>query len=132
MHELSLVDELVATCLQLADGRPVLEVWARCPAGTDMDEVGEYFALLARSGPPGQGSCLERAELRLEQRDVELCCTCGFTGALGPDDIAGHIGVCPVCGRASEIRERLEVVAMSFARAEVAKPNCPGPRDQLP
>ena len=47
MHELSLVEELVATCCGRAGGRAVRAVRVRCPASVDAEELCEGFAFAA-------------------------------------------------------------------------------------
>jgi Zn finger protein HypA/HybF involved in hydrogenase expression len=118
MHELSLVDELVATCREQAQGRPVHQVLVRCPATVDAEELSQAFAIATRQLALSAGdSDLGAAELRLELVPVRLSCGCGFAGELTSDDLAGHMSVCPQCARVGEADAGLELVSISFAEA---------------
>ncbi len=116
MHELSVVEELVAKCRRLARGRRVMRVWARCPEGMDTDELVECFDyVVAQLSQAGEGA-FEGAGLRLETVPARIRCACGFEGRLVPEDIAGHMGICPGCGRVSELSlPPLELLGLSFA-----------------
>jgi hypothetical protein len=61
-------------------------------------ELSDSFAILAAQLAESGDDCLRQARLRL-----------------GPDDIAGHIGICPECGSAGELGGGLELMAMTFA-----------------
>lgn len=123
MHELSLVEELITKCRERAEGRTVVEVWVRCSAGIDADEVSEGFAFLAPQEPERDGSaCLTRAQLKVETVPAYLNCHCGFGGELGKDHLVGHVGICPRCDDVSEVRTTMEVVAMSFASPDLLAP----------
>lgn len=116
MHELSLAEELLTKCATLAEGRPVVEVSVRCPAGLCSYELSEAFALLvARLSATGRDACLRQAQLRLQTVPAVMRCSCGFDGELGPSDVAGHIGVCPRCGRVGEPGGSVELVGVTFA-----------------
>ena len=114
MHELSLVVDLIEECCSRAAGREVTEVRARCHEGTDADEIRDAFGFLTSSHQERWAS-LQGAELKVEQLAAHLDCPCGHSGALGPEDVAGHIGVCPSCGRTSELGTSLELVGLVFA-----------------
>ena len=115
MHEASLAEELVNKCATLAQGRPVLVVAVRCPPGMGSSELSDSFAILAAQPAESGDDCLRQARLRLEEVPAVMRCRCGFHGELGPDDIAGHIGICPECGSAGELGGGLELMAMTFA-----------------
>jgi hydrogenase nickel incorporation protein HypA/HybF len=117
MHELSLIEELLAECRLRADGRAVAVVWVRCSSAVDQVELAQGFALLAGqvgAGPDGD-PCLSNAELKVESVPVRFGCSCGFAGELGKDHLTGHIGVCPACGRVGEVDAGVELVTLSFA-----------------
>jgi Zn finger protein HypA/HybF involved in hydrogenase expression len=119
VHELSLVEELVAECHRRANGRRVLEVWARCPVSVDYGELSETFAVLASQLPgPGEAPLLRQASLKLMPKPLYLSCPCGFEGELGAGEYAGHMGICPECDRVVELEAGLELVAMSYADIE--------------
>ncbi len=119
MHELSLVEDLVTECRKRANGRTVLEVWARCPASVDSGELSDNFAFLTSqpAGPEG-GTSLRQARLQLVTTPLFMSCPCGFEGELGAGEFAGHIGICPDCDRVAELEAALELVAMSYADIE--------------
>jgi Zn finger protein HypA/HybF involved in hydrogenase expression len=118
MHELSLVDELVATCRSRANGRTVQEVWVRCPTTVNPAELSVGFAMAARQLAVSAGDpSLEAAELKLELVPVHLRCACGYEGQLSAEDLAGHMSVCPQCAHIGEADACLELVGMSFADA---------------
>jgi Zn finger protein HypA/HybF involved in hydrogenase expression len=116
MHELSLVEQLVATCCCRAGGRAVRTVRVRCPASVDADELCDGFAFAAnRLAASASDPCLVVAELKVERIPVHLACACGYEGQLTDDHLAGHMSICPGCGRVGEITDGLELVSMSFS-----------------
>jgi len=116
MHELSTVEELVAQVRHVAGDRRVLEVFARCPATIDAEEVRECFSYVVGALSSSEGSAgLSGAVLTLDVVPVRLRCTCGFEGELVDDDVAGHIGVCPSCARTQELDAGLVLVGVSCA-----------------
>ena len=116
MHELSLVEELVATCCGRAGGRAVRAVLVRCPASVDAEELCECFAFAAnRLAASGLDPCLVAAELKVEPVPVHLDCACGYDGQLTEDHLAGHMSICPRCGHVGEVTDGLELVSISFA-----------------
>ncbi len=82
MHELSLAEELVARCAQLAGGRSVTAVRARCSSAVDCEKLLAAFSL-ATTATDG----LQTATLELEPVPARIDCLCGFTGYLGPEDV---------------------------------------------
>ena len=116
MHELSLVEELVATCRGRAGGRAVRTVRVRCPASVDAEELCEGFAFAAhRLAISASDPCLVAAELKVEPVAVHLACACGYEGQLTEDHLAGHMSICPRCGHVGEVTDGLELVSMSFS-----------------
>jgi len=113
MHELSLVEDLLSECQRQAAGRVVLHVRVRCPAGVDREELALGFAFLGPKAGPG----LRGAALEVVDATTRLECTCGFRGDLGPDDVAGHMGICPGCGRVSELGSRVELLSLTCEAA---------------
>jgi Zn finger protein HypA/HybF involved in hydrogenase expression len=103
-------------CRRRAGGRTVRAVQVRCPASMDTEELCDGFAFAAnRLAASTSDRCLVVAELNLEPVPVHLACACGYEGLLTEDHIAGHVSVCPLCGRVGEVTEGLELVSMSFA-----------------
>ncbi len=116
MHELSLVEELVATCCGRAGGRTVRTVRVRCPASVDAEELCDGFAFAAhRLAIAATDRCLVVAELKVETVAVHLACACGYQGQLADDHLAGHMSICPGCGHVGEVTDGLELLGMSFA-----------------
>ncbi len=112
MHEVSLVAELVEACERHAGGAPVALVRVRHAATVAEDALRQAFRLLAADGP------LAAAELELERAEPRLACPCGFAGAVGHDEGADGVAVCPSCGALSP-RPRgaeLEVLEIRSAR----------------
>jgi Zn finger protein HypA/HybF involved in hydrogenase expression len=96
MHEVSLVSELVTEAERRAAGRPVVLVRVRCASSIPDDALRQAFTMLTEDGP------LASAALEVEPFDVLLDCECGFSGALGHDDlISSSVAVCPSCGAVS-------------------------------
>ena len=128
MHELSLVEELVSECRRLAAGRPVVEVWARCASGVDLEELSDGFTFVTREAARHDSDgCLATAELKLEQLPVQLRCGCGFEGQLSEDHMAGHMSICPGCGQVGEVETGLELVRLKFAEGTEPSPPPEGP-----
>jgi Zn finger protein HypA/HybF involved in hydrogenase expression len=116
VHELSLGEELVATCCGRAGGKAVRTVRVRCPATVDAEELCAGFAFAAsRLAASGRDPCLVAAELKVDPVPVHLACACGYQGQLTTDYLAGHMSICPRCGRVGEVAAGLELVTMSFA-----------------
>ncbi len=112
MHEISLVEQLVAAAEDRAGGAPVTAVHVRYATTIPEAALRDTFAMLAGSGP------LAAARLDAEPFDVHLSCPCGFDGALGHDDlIESSVAICPACGDVST-RTRtaeLELLGVSLA-----------------
>jgi len=93
MHEVSLVADLVAEAERQADGRPVTVIRIRYASSIPEETLRQAFQMLTEDGP------LANARLDAQPFDVLLECPCGFSGALGHDDlISSSIAVCPACG----------------------------------
>jgi len=123
VHELSLAEELVTKCLRWAEGRTVLEVRVRCSAAIDVDDLAEGFALLApQAGELGGDASLRHAQLKIETVPVLFECSCGFAGEVGPERLAGHVGICPRCDRVGEVPASMELLAMSFVTPDASGP----------
>jgi Zn finger protein HypA/HybF involved in hydrogenase expression len=114
MHELSLVEELVAVCRHRAQGRSVRQVCVRCPASVDAADLSEGFALTTSEAALAGDKWLAGAELKVEPVPVMLRCPCGFEGELSREHVAGHVSICPHCGQVGEAAGRLELVSINF------------------
>lgn len=96
MHEVSLVAELVAQCERRAAGQPVKLVRVRHASSIPEAALQQAFRMLTEGGD------LADATLQAEPFDVLLSCGCGFSGALGHDDlISSSLAACPACGDVS-------------------------------
>jgi Zn finger protein HypA/HybF involved in hydrogenase expression len=105
VHELSLVAELVELVERHAAGRTVKTVRARCAGVAGAEDLRFAFAQLSRDALPG-------AALEIESEPAHLACACGFSGDIEPASAAGHLGVCPGCGRVQEIPSCFELVGI--------------------
>ncbi|HEX2755570.1 MAG TPA: hydrogenase/urease maturation nickel metallochaperone HypA [Candidatus Limnocylindrales bacterium] len=111
MHEVSLVAELVEICEQQAAGRRVDVVRVRHATTIPPEALEQAFRMLT------DGGSLAGARLEAEPFDIELSCGCGFDGALGHDDLAGSVAVCPSCAAVSTLHRtaELELLEVIFA-----------------
>jgi Zn finger protein HypA/HybF involved in hydrogenase expression len=104
MHELSLVEQLIAECVRRIEDRPVMTVRVRFASTIPEDGLRQAFTMLSRGGP------LEAATLVAEPFAVNLRCACGFDGPLGHDDlVSSSVAVCPACGDVSTRRREAEL-----------------------
>ena len=113
MHEVSLVAALVSACEVRAAGRPVRSVRVRHASSISRESLEQAFRMLTEDGP------LARATLVTETFDVTLdCAECGFSGALGHDDlIGGAVVVCPSCGDVSSQTRTAELELLEVTTA---------------
>jgi len=115
VHEVSLVADLVAQCEVRAAGRPVQVVRVRYASSIPEEALRQAFQMLTEDGP------LATATLEAEPFDVLLTCACGFSGALGHDDlISSSIAVCPSCGAVSSRPRTAELELLEVRTALVA------------
>jgi Zn finger protein HypA/HybF involved in hydrogenase expression len=93
MHEVSLVDSLLDEVRRQAGGAHVERIHVRHATTIPDDVLRQAFALLTEGDP------LASATLDAEPFEILLTCPCGFSGALGHDDVVGpSMAVCPSCG----------------------------------
>jgi Zn finger protein HypA/HybF involved in hydrogenase expression len=111
MHEVSLVAELVEECERRAAGRPIGLVRVRHASSIPEDAIHQAFTMLT------EGGLLADARLVTEPFDVLLACACGFSGALGHDDlISSSMAVCPSCGDVSTRPRTAEIELLEVTR----------------
>lgn len=113
MHEVSLVAALIEECERQAAGQPVRLVRVRHASSIPEASLRQAFMMLT------PGGSLDGARLDADPFDVELTCPCGFSGALGHDDlIGGSVVVCPACGDVSQQPRtaELELLAIETGR----------------
>jgi hydrogenase nickel incorporation protein HypA/HybF len=89
----------------------VTEVRIRAGAGFSPEALQQAYEALT-PGTPLEGSRLAVEELRQEIG----CSACGRRWVVSPEDIAGHLVVCPTCGALNPIEaatglEVVEIVA---------------------
>jgi Zn finger protein HypA/HybF involved in hydrogenase expression len=112
MHEVSLVAELVEVAEARSGGAPVALVRVRHATTIPEDVLRQAFAMLTETGP------LSGAVLDLEPFNIELACACGFTGALGHDDmVGGSMAVCPACGEVNGLPPTAELELLEIRPA---------------
>jgi Zn finger protein HypA/HybF involved in hydrogenase expression len=112
VHEVSLVAELIAQCERRAAGHPVRLVRVRHASTIAEPALQQAFRMLTVGGR------LADATLQAETFDVQLSCACGFTGALGHDDLIGaFVLVCPACGEVSTRRGTAELELLEVQTA---------------
>ena len=104
MHEVSLVADLIDACERQTGGRLVRLVRVRHATTIPEPALQQAFRMLI------EGSRLADATLETEPFDIELQCDCGFSGALGHDDlVGGAVAVCPHCGDVSTLHRTAEL-----------------------
>lgn len=118
MHELSLAEDLAERCCTEAHGRRVLEIWARCPESIDQAELQECFDFVVGRFVMAGKTNLAGAALALQGQPMVLECQCGYGGHLDADHVAGHISICPICGRVGEVPGSVELVGLIYDGTE--------------
>lgn len=122
MHEFAVVEGLVNRALaeledKWSDSTGLQQGPARYPNGpyappphtlrvtvqrsSEFAEEALYTAFEALT----QGTSLEGADLHIQTIDHEFTCQCGYRQVISPDDLIGHMYVCPACGAIHEITE---------------------------
>lgn len=110
MHDYHAVSALVARLARdpsLAEG--IAEVRVRASPVFSPEALRQAYQMLT-ADTPLSGSSLLVEELA-DRRD---CARCGTTWAVTPDDVAGHLVICPSCGAlapldAAAVIELLEI-----------------------
>lgn len=114
MHEVSLVAELITQCEARSAGQVVELVRVRHASSIPEPALQQAFRMLSEGGP------LAGATLEAETFDINLNCDCGFSGALGHDDlISGSLAVCPNCGEVSTLHRTAELELLEVVTAPV-------------
>ncbi len=94
MHDYHAVSALVARLGRypgLAEG--IAEVRVRASPVFSPEALQQAWQMLTEDTPLS-GSCLLVEELA----DRRECARCGTAWAVSPDDVAGHLVICPSCG----------------------------------
>lgn len=111
MHDLAavaaLLDHLMGGAVPPAS---VAEVRVRAGASFSPEALEQAYEMLALGTP------LEGSRLVVESSPEELVCgACGSRWRVAPEDVAGHLVLCPSCGAPSALRHggRLAVLEVS-------------------
>jgi len=103
MHEYSAVQQLIERLLQDISGHETARIKeVRLRRGSTFAEgpIQQAFQIMAANTP------LEDTLLTIEEFSVENKCEqCGHKRVLTPDDLIGHLYICPECGNSREIDE---------------------------
>lgn len=110
MHDQHAVRELIERLSCLED---VTEVRVRAGPVFSPEALGQAYEMLTAGTP------LEGSRLIVEQRRQERTCrACGRTWEISPEDVAGHVVLCPACGNPTPLEDvaALEVVGITWGR----------------
>src|SRR5579859_6980082 len=110
MHEFAIVQSLLDELQQrVAPGDQVQAIRLQCSSDFSQDSLRELFAALSK------GTALENALLTVEIASRIMVCPCGHRQVITPDDLVGHIFVCPFCGQVNEVShgDDLRVIEMT-------------------
>lgn len=102
MHEVGAVGALVdAVLLEIAGRQPCRVDAVRVRRGSTFSEdaLAQAWAMLCRQTP------LEAARLDVQVVNHVIDCACGVERTIMPDDLVGHLWVCPTCAHVEEIDE---------------------------
>ena len=98
MHEFAIVQALVEELQgRIAPQDQVQEIRLERASAFSEDSLRELFAALSK------GTALENASLTVETVARHVVCACGYDQVVTPDDLVGHMFVCPACGQVSEV-----------------------------
>ena len=122
MHDYHAVETLIERLTSELEGRElgrVAEVRIRASAVFSPEALQQAYEMLTRETPL-QGSRLVVEELP----DERECPACGKAWLVSPDDLAGHMLVCPSCGALSTIEggSGIEVVGIIGVGADEPNP----------
>lgn len=111
MHDYDAVEALVERLTSQPhdlEAEPISEVRIRAGVAFSPESLQQAYEMLTRDTP------LEGSRLVIEELpDERECPACRTSWTLAPDDVAGHLLICPSCGVPSEIQAAgLEVVGV--------------------
>jgi Zn finger protein HypA/HybF involved in hydrogenase expression len=111
MHDYHAIEALVERLTQEPDADQITEVHIDADAIYSPEALLQAYEMLT-SGTPLEGSVLVVQESRKEWE----CSACGHSWTISPDDLVGHMLVCPSCGGLTSIEGRggIEVVSVSL------------------
>ena len=94
MHDYHAVGALVAHLARDPSlAQDIAEVRVRASPVFSPEALRQAYQMLT-ADTPLSGSCLLVEELA----DCRECALCGTAWAVSPDDVAGHVVICPSCG----------------------------------
>lgn len=114
MHDYHAVSALIDRLNAGADAGEVEEVRVRASPIFSPESLQQAYEMQTIDTP------LEGSRLIVEEADDDRTCdACGRVWRLSPDDVAGHLVVCPSCGAITPIDESagLELLEVRTARA---------------
>ena len=114
MHEYSVVQQLVNQLVAQLRSQGVARVRTiHLRRGSTFAEAPLRLALEVLS----EDTPLKGADVVIDSYSVEhACASCGRSQIITPEDLVGHIFICPACGTAKEIDEAhgLELLSVSL------------------
>lgn len=118
MHDYHAVSALVARLAAdpgLAEG--IAEVRVRASPVFSPDALRQAYQMLTEDTPL-RGSRLLVEELA----DCRQCARCGTAWTVSPDDVAGHLVICPSCGALTPLGGGavIELLSCTTVRSELA------------
>jgi len=118
MHEFSVVQELIEKLLAEMKSLGycgIKEIYLKRGSTFAEGPLHQAFQIMTENTP------LDNARLIIDEFNVEYTCKkCGYMQTLTPDDLIGHLFICPECGEAAEIDEAhgLELVRVVYLEKE--------------
>jgi len=118
VHDLAAVTTLVD---RLGSGavpaERIAEIRIRAGPEFDPEALEQAYEMCVR-GTPLAGSRL------VIEPTLALCAVCGVSGPVGPEDLAGHVLLCPACGAPSPVEHGMgiELVGMDLRPGPSAPP----------
>lgn len=108
MHDQHAIRELIErlSCLER-----VAEVRVRAGPVFSPEALEQAYAMLTA------GTRLQGSRLVVEERREERSCgSCGHTWEVSPEDVAGHVVLCPGCGEPAPLQDVavLEVIGIAW------------------
>jgi len=118
VHDLAAVTALVDRLTSGAvPAERVAEIRIKAGPVFDPEALEQAYEMLARETPL-EGSCL------VIEPSFARCEACGVSSPVGPEDLAGHVLLCPACGAPSPVEHGagIELVAIDLRPGPSALP----------
>ena len=115
MHEYSVVQQLIEKLLAEVASKGysgVKEIHLKRGSTFAEGPLQQAFQIMSENTP------LQDAQLIIEEFKIDYKCEkCSYAQTLTPDDLIGHLFICPECGETREIDEAhgLELVKVVYA-----------------